>query len=347
MKSYNNLWLELCSYENLELAFKKARKGKTKMKDVIEFEKNWEQNLLDLKEELLLQTYKPFPLQPFLIYDPKTRKISKSYFRDRVVHHALINIIGQIFDNSFIYDSYANRKGKGTLKALQRFDYFKRKVSKNNTRECFVLKADIKHYFEEVNHSILLDIISRRVKDKNVIWLIKQILKNSANFKVERAISKGMPLGNLTSQIFANLYLNKVDNFIKRRLKVKFYIRYVDDFVILSESREQLEEWEYKIRMFLKQNLNLELHEDKTRIISLKQGVDFIGFRNFPHHKLLRKRNIRKVLNKVNQYNNREISFADIFNMYAGWKGFSSWANTFKFREEIKNKITQILLFQI
>ena len=218
-------------------------------------------------------------LKTFIFRDPKTRKISKSDFRDRVMHHALINMIEPIFDNSFIHDSYANRKGKGTLKALQRFDYFSRKVSKNNTRDCFVLKADIKHYFEEVDHEILLQIILKKIRDKNVIWLIKQILKNSANFKVERAISKGMPLGNLTSQIFANLYLNKVDNFIKRRLKVKFYIRYVDDFVILSESREQLEEWEYKIRMFLKQNLNLELHEDKTRIISLKQGVDFIEIR--------------------------------------------------------------------
>ena len=173
-----DLWQELCSYENLILAFKKARKHKTKKDYVIEFENNLESNILLLRSELLLHSYVPKPLKTFIVRDPKTRKISKSHFRDRVVHHALCNIIEPIFEKSFIYDSFANRKGKGPLKALQRFDYFKRQVSKNNTRNCFVLKCDIKHYFQNVNHAILLNIIGRKIKDRKIIWLVNIILQN-------------------------------------------------------------------------------------------------------------------------------------------------------------------------
>jgi len=175
-----DLWQELCSYDNLELAYKKARKHKTTKDYVIEFEKDLENNLLLLRSELLLHSYNPQPLVNFIVRDPKTRKISKSEFRDRVVHHALCNIIEPIFEKSFIYDSCANRKGKGTLKALQRFDYFKRGVSKNNTIKCYAFKADIKKYFENVNHEILMKIIKKKIKDNKVLWLIRKILSNYA-----------------------------------------------------------------------------------------------------------------------------------------------------------------------
>lgn len=178
MKTYNNLYEKLCSYENLENAFKKAKKRKSAKTYVIEFEKNLKNNLLQLRTELLLHSYQPKPLKNFIVRDPKTRRISKSDFRDRVVHHALCNIIGPIFEKSFIYDSYANRKGKGTIKALQRFDIFKRKVSKNNTRICYILKADIKKYFENVSHPVLLKIIGNKIRDGRIIWLIKNILQN-------------------------------------------------------------------------------------------------------------------------------------------------------------------------
>lgn len=169
---------ELCSYDNLELAFQKARKGKTLKDYVIEFEENLEKNLKQLQKELLKNTYKPKQLTTFIIRDPKTRKISKSAFKDRVVHHAICNIIEPIFDKTFIYDSFANRKFKGTLKAIERFNKFKVKVSKNNTRTCFVLKADIKKYFETVNHQKLIRIINNRIKNKKIINLINIILSN-------------------------------------------------------------------------------------------------------------------------------------------------------------------------
>jgi len=178
MKVYENIYQKICSLDNLILAWERAKKRKTKRRYVKRFQKNLRYNLLKLQDELISQIYHPNKLKTFILRDPKTRKISKSTFRDRVVYHALCNIIVPVLSSSFIYDSHANRVGKGTHKALERFDEFKRKVSKNNTRTCFVLKADIKHYFEEVDHEILIKIIERKIKDKKVIWLIEQILNN-------------------------------------------------------------------------------------------------------------------------------------------------------------------------
>ncbi len=179
MKTYKNLYDKIIRLDNLFLAWRKARKGKTKKGYVIKFEKDLITNLLKLHEELKAQTYSSKPLQNFILRDPKTRKISKSDFRDRIVHHALIRIIEPIFDKIFIHDSCANRKWKGTLFALDRFTQFQRKVTNNLSREGYCLKADIKHYFQEVYHKILLEIISRKIKDEKVLWLIKQ---NSKEF---------------------------------------------------------------------------------------------------------------------------------------------------------------------
>jgi retron-type reverse transcriptase len=171
------MYEELHSIENLKLAFKKAKKGKTKKRYVKRFQKNLKDNLLFLQKELKNETYKPHKLKNFVLRDPKTRKISKSSFRDRVVHHALVNIISDLFEKSFIYDSHANQIGKGTHKALERFDKFKRKASKNNARKCFILKADIKHYFEEINQDILLEILQRKIKCEKAIWLLKKVIE--------------------------------------------------------------------------------------------------------------------------------------------------------------------------
>jgi retron-type reverse transcriptase len=185
MEPYINLYKRVYDWKNLVKAYKKARKGKTKKDYVIEFEKNLRENLLQLQKELIEGTYSPKPLVTFILRDPKTRKISKSEFRDRVVHHALVRIIENIFDKGFIYDSCANRTGKGNLFALERFNEFKRKVTNNGTKSCFVLKADIKHYFEEINHEILLEVVKRKINDDQVTGLIKKILENSTR-SVER-----------------------------------------------------------------------------------------------------------------------------------------------------------------
>ncbi len=194
MKTYKHLYEKIYDYSNLILAFKKARKGKTKKFYVIEFQKDFINNITGLQAELISETYYPQPLKTFILRDPKTRKISKSAFRDRIVHHALVNVIGPIFDKTFIYDSCANRIGKGNLFGLKRFDKFKRKITNNLKLEAFCLKADIKHYFQEVNHEILLRIIKRKINDENVIRLITKILING-----QKSNEEGMPLGNLTA----------------------------------------------------------------------------------------------------------------------------------------------------
>ena len=178
MKSNNNFYEKIASYNNLNLAYEKARLNKSKKDYVMEFEKNLNINIKSLRTELLLNYYHPMPLKTFILRDPKTRKISKSDFRDRVIHHALVNIIEPIFDKTFIYDSCANRKGKGTSFAIKRFEKFHRKITKNYSSGGYCLKADIKHYFPEVNHDILINILKRKIKDERVILLIKKIIKN-------------------------------------------------------------------------------------------------------------------------------------------------------------------------
>ena len=344
MKSHKYLYPKIYSIRNLCIAWRKARKGKTKKDYVIEFESKLRENLLELHKELKSEAYNPKPLKTFIIKDPKTRRISKSAFRDRIIHHAICNVIEPIFDKTFIYDCCANRKGKGNLFALERFYKFQREVSKNGKQEGwfntnqirgFCLKADIKHYFQEVDQNILINILKKKIKDEKTITLINKILKNYPNKE------KGMPLGNLTSQFFANVYLNELDYFVKNKLRAKYYIRYVDDFVILHNSKEQLKLWKYEIDKFLRQELKLEIHKDKSRIVSLSRGVDFVGFRNFYYFKLLRKRNIKKMLTKIKLFNKGFLPYEKLLESHQGWEAHAKWSNSFKLREKVLHKIKE------
>ncbi len=348
MKTCKDLYCKLCSYDNLIKAFKKARKGKSKKWYVKEFEDNLENNLLQLKYELETLTYYPKPLKRFVIRDPKTRIIHASQFRDRIVHHALCNIIEPIFDKTFIYDSYANRKKKGTHAALKRFDCFKRKVSRNgklvrnakdnNMVVGYVLKADIKHYFDTVDHEILLRIIKKKIRDEKIIWLVQRVLDNH-NFKI---LGKGMPIGNLTSQFFANVYLNELDYFVKHELRVKYYLRYVDDFVILHRSKEMLESYKEHTNEFLK-TVRLELHPEKSRIISLHKDVALLGFRVFFHYKLPRTNNLlkfeKRLMELMRKYERGEITKEKLMESIEGWFAYVKWANTYKFRKRLMDKM--------
>ncbi len=344
MKTYKNLYKQLTSYENLEMVFKKAKKGKSSKAYIIEFESNLKENLMLLKYELENFAYVPKPLKRIVIRDPKTRVIMISDFRDRIVHHALCNVIEPIFDKKFIFDSYANRKGKGVHQALKRFDFFKRKISINGSKINnvkynsmvigFVLKADIKHYFDTINHGILINTIKRTIKDEKVIWLIRQILSQH-HIKVN---GKGMPLGNLTSQFFANVYLNDLDYFIKHNLKAKYYIRYVDDFVILNNSKDILNLYQKEIEKYLS-NLQLELHPNKSKILPIYKGINLLGFRAFYYHTLIKKSNIkkfqRKLLNKIVLIKNDDLTYGDLIESLQGWLGYAIWANTYKLRQDI------------
>ncbi len=351
MKTYNNLYDSICTLENLEEAYEKAKKGKSGKLYVIQFKINLEEELKKLKEELETLTYKPRHLKRFIVRDPKTRTIHASEFRDRVVYHALVNVIGPIFEKTFIYDSYASIINKGTLKAVLRFYQFVRKVTNNgklienafdnNNIVGYALKADIKHYFRTVAHEVLLNILRRKIADEKVIWLIEQIL-NNYDFEVP---GKGMPLGNLTSQFFANVYLNELDYFVKHQLKIKYYLRYVDDFIILHRDMKVLEDYKNKINDYLINNLKIELHPDKSKILPLRNGLNLVGYRNFYHHKLLRKSNIRKFRynfnRRLNLYKEGYMDSDELIDSLSGWFGYAMWANTYKMRKEIMKKVDE------
>jgi len=342
MKTYTNIFKEISSIKNLQKAYLKARRGKTKKYYVINFEENLEIELKNLQEELLNHSYKPKPLKRFIVRDPKTRRIHASAFRDRVIHHAIVNPIEPIFEKVFIYDSFARRKDKGTHLALKRLQKFMYKVSQNgrlikkainnNQIQGYCLKADIKSYFDNVDHEILIRIINNKIEDAETIWLIYQALKNFEG----KEKGKGMPLGNLTSQFFANVYLNELDQFIKHELKVKYYIRYVDDFVIIHRSKKRLEFYKKKIEEFINKELKLNLHPDKTGIFSLANGLDFLGYRIFYHYKLLKKRNIRKFSKCVESYKNGIIRKDKFLGSYKGWEGYAKWANTYSLRKKLR-----------
>lgn len=352
MKTYKRVYEKICSKKNIFQAYEKAKKGKSKKPSVLKFENNLDENLRQLQKELIDIIYNPSSLKRFIVRDPKTRTIHASAFRDRIVHHALLNVIGPIFEKSFIQDSYASQLNKGTHPAIERFTSFMRKASCNgrkvrsgggrsaNSVTGYVLKSDIKHYFDSVDHEILLNIIKRKIKDENTIWLIKQILNNFENFKK----GKGMPLGNYTSQFFANVYLNELDYFVKHYLKAKYYIRYVDDFVILHKSKKRLEYYRERISKFINL-LKLELHPDKSSIIPLKSGVTFLGYRIFYYHKLLRKRNLRSFQRKFDKmletYKEDKVSKEKLIIQLQGWFGYAKWANTYNLRKNILDRINK------
>jgi len=345
MSSLRDLWQELCSYDNLFLAYTKARKHKTRKDYIIEFEKNLKDNLLLLRSELSLHCYDPKPLVNFTIHDPKMRKISKSDFRDRVIHHALCNIIEPIFEKTFIYDSYANRINKGALKAIDRFDRFKRKVTRNNTLRCYVLKADIRKYFDNIEHEILLSIIKKRIFDKRVIWLIRKILANPSSS------DKGMPLGNLTSQFFANVYLNELDYFVKHKLKARYYIRYVDDFVIFNTDAEILEDYKRQINLFLREKLDIELHPEKSKVLRLSERLTFLGFRIFYHHKLLKKSNMVRMKGRIEalkqEYAEKKMDYDSIYDFLEGWIAYAKNADTYNLRKRIMAEVSEAFCGEI
>ncbi len=274
--------------------------GKRRRKDVAEFSLHLMDNILGLHNDLENKTYRHGGYHAFKINDPKPRDIHKASVRDRLVHHAIYRILYPYFDKRFIHDSYSCLDGKGTHRAVNRFKYFAGKVSRNNTRTVWVLKCDIKKFFANIDHGVLQDILMRHIQDEDVLWLLYKVI-DSFHTQCRRGV--GLPLGNLTSQLLVNIYMNEFDHFVKRELKAKYYTRYADDFVILSEDKDYLEEICLAIGKFLAANLKLELNLDKTSIQTLASGVDFLGYVIFPQHVVLRTTTKRRAFKRVNKNN--------------------------------------------
>ncbi|MCX6795928.1 MAG: reverse transcriptase/maturase family protein, partial [Candidatus Falkowbacteria bacterium] len=290
----SHIFENIISLENLFIAWKEFKRGKTKKPDVQKFEMFLEDNLFSLHQELKQKTYKHSNYTSFYISDPKLRHIHKAQVRDRVVHHAVYRILYPLFDKSFIYDSYSCRDKKGTHKAVLRLEDFCRKASSNYTETCYCLKCDIKKFFDSIDHEILLHLIKNKVKDVKVIWSLEEIIKSFG-----KDAEKGLPLGNLTSQLFANIYLDELDKFIKHRLKARFYLRYTDDFIIVHQDENYLKNLITEISEFLKQDLKLTLHPEKILIRKLRQGIDFLGYVALPHYKVLRTKTKRRMFKKL------------------------------------------------
>jgi retron-type reverse transcriptase len=331
MKTYNDLYNKICSFENIYCAYLKARKNKRYHHEVLKFSINLEENLINIREELILKTYRTGEYKHFTVYEPKERLISALPFKDRVVQHAICNIIEPIFEKSFIYDSHACRKGFGVLSGVLRTTKFLRAVSQNPGR-VYCLKGDISKYFPSINHEVLKNLIRKRIKCKDTLNLIYEIIDKAGD-------KCGMPIGNLTSQLFANVYLNKLDHYVKNVLRVKYYIRYMDDFVILSNDKRYLNQILNNIYQFLQKELKLKLN-GKTQIFLVKQrSVDFLGYRIWSTHRLLRKCNVKRAKRRFKKfqklYKDRIISFEDINPSIMSWLGHVKWADSYKLRVKI------------
>lgn len=285
---------DVISVENLFAAWKKFSKGKRSHPDVAAFELRLEKNLFSLHERLAQGTWVNDSYVCKRIADPKPRIIHIASVRDRVLYQAVYQQLYQVFNKMFIHDSYASRVGKGTHAGVKRFAAFARKVSANYTEPAFVLKCDIRKFFDHIDHEILFSLLSRRVTAERLLALLRGIISSFAT-----APGKGLPLGNVTSQLFANVYLNELDQFVKHALKTRYYIRYCDDFVVLESNRALFDKLVWQIQDFLQTELFLELHPNKMTIRKMRQGMDFLGYVSLPHYRVLRTRTKRRMLKRL------------------------------------------------
>ncbi len=318
------------------MAWQEFVKGKRGKRDVQEFSRNLFDNILQLQSELANKTYKHGDYFAFNISDPKPRHIHKARVRDRLVHHAVYRVLYPFFDRKFIADSFSCRLNRGTHKALNRFRTMFYKMSRNNTRTCWVLKLDIKKFFASIDQARLLIILKNYILDTDILWLLEEII-GSFNLSVpsghlpspgenNNGDDKGLPLGNLTSQLFCNIYMNELDQFVKHDLKAKYYIRYADDFVLLSGKKEWLIERVPEIAQFLKERLCLALHPDKVRIKTFASGVDFLGWVHFPYHRVLRSATKRRVMRRIGVHLTKET--------LQSYLGLLKHGNAFKLQEQ-------------
>lgn len=342
---HNNIYPRIITLESLFGAWEEFAKGKRKKRDVIIFERFLEDNLFALYKELGGKTYKHGSYKSFYVRDPKVRHIHKAFVRDRVVHHLMSNVLEEVFEPVFFSHSYSCRRNKGTHKAVKAFVKLSRKASKNNTSRLFVLKCDIKKFFASVDHQILLQILSKSINDKDFMWLLKEIIES---FAKETNKPFSMPIGNLTSQLFANIYMNPLDQFIKHELKVKYYIRYADDFVILSADKNYLESLIGKIGKFLSFDLKLTFHPKKIMILNYYLGIDFLGYVIFPNFILPRtktkKRMLRKMSKKIDLYRNHMLPSDSLNQSLQSYLGYLSHANAFQVSQHLKTAIFSIYL---
>lgn len=345
MKRYGNLWFQITAWENLLLAARQAQKGKRFRDNVLTFNYNIERELLEIQAQLQQKTYQLGGYKTFEIYEPKPRLISAAPYRDRVVHHALCNIIMPLIERSFIADTYANRTGYGTHRALQRFTQFARSSR-------YILQCDIRKYFPSIDHEILKEIIQRKIKCRDTLWLIKLIIDSSnyqepviEYFPEDNLLTpilrrQGLPIGNLTSQFFANLYLNDFDHFVKEKLQAKKYLRYVDDFALFSNDLQFLTQARVAIEKYL-ERLRLRIHPIKSQLFETSYGANFVGFRILPERIRVRNDNLRRARRRLKQMQKQfdlgKVDLSKLRQRLQSWEAHLKHGNTYQLRRSIFN----------
>lgn len=285
---------DIISLTNLLGAWEEFLQGKRKRKDVQVFQMCLMDTVLDLHSDLKHKTYVHGSYEAFNISDPKPRNIHKAIVRDRLLHHAMYRQLYPLFDRKFIAHSYSCRKNKGTHKALNAFTTMARRDSVNHTATCWVLKCDIKKFFANIDHRVLFRVLEKHLSDTDVLWLLGQVVTS-----FHTRPDKGLPLGNLTSQLLVNVYMNEFDQYMKHVLRAKYYVRYADDFVVMSQNMAYLKKLLCQIGQFLEEKLLLQLHPHKVSISTVASGVDFLGWVHFPHHRVLRTVTKRRMLKNV------------------------------------------------
>ena len=315
---------DIISMDNLLLAWQEFVKSKKSKPDVLNFSLHLFDNILQLHSDFANKKYQHGGYQSFYITDPKLRHIHKASVRDRLVHHAVYRQLYPLFAKTFIADSFSCQLGKGTHRAVKRFNNFARQAGKNYSKTCWVLKCDIRKFFENIDHEVLLKILNEYIVDKNIVNLLTEIVRS---FEIKAG--KGLPLGNLTSQLFVNIYMNKFDQFVKHKLKAKYYLRYADDFVFMSDNRQELDKNLQLAREFLQNELRLELHPSKVSIETIASGIDFLGWVNFPHHTILRTKTKKRMFKRLQKNANPQ--------NFASYLGLLKHGNTFGLQQKVLN----------
>ena len=322
-------------------AWDEFKQGKRRRMDILQFEKNLEQEIFKLHRHLKNKAYVHDPYADFYIHDPKRRHVHKATVRDRILHHTVFKILNPIYEPTFIARSFSCRIGKGTHKGILAMEYMIGKISKNNTHSCYVLKCDIRKFFDTIDHGVLLGILRRKIKDDETTWLLEKIVGSFTSGYADLFSPKGVPIGNLTSQLFANVYMNEFDQFMKHELKVEYYARYTDDFIVVSDDEGYLENLIGRISLFLRSSLKLALHPGKVSITKYGQGVDFLGYVAFPHHKQIRKRTWRRILRKfeerISMHKNGSITKENLDQTIQSYLGVLSHGDSYRKSQDLKN----------
>lgn len=321
----------MADYANVQKAYNKARKCKRYRKDVLLFTKDKEDNLETVRNDILGLSYEPSEYRYFKVYEPKERQIMALPFYDRVVQHAINNVLEPIFNQRFIFHSYACRKTKGMHAAsdtLQEWLYEWQKFHPD--QPLYAIKADIHHYFQSINHDVLKAEIRKVIKDAGALVLIDRIIDHNG----QMPDGVGIPVGNLTSQLFANIYLNKLDQYIKHTLGAKYYMRYMDDFILLSPDKEQLRRWLEDIERFLRDELKLELNQ-KTTILAAKNGIDFVGYKHRATHRKVRPDSVKRIKKTIKKYESGKITKEQLQKSIASWTGHAGHADSYNLQKKV------------